>query len=497
MTTTGASYTTDLIYPSAFVFGQTPIYMQWAAAAASAPRALASKPFTYCDLGCGDGITLNVLAAEYPHASFVGVDLNAEHLALARKLAERAGHGNVSFQQSTFAALPAAGLPPMDFIAAHGVYSWIDESARHDLHAFVESHLKPGGLLCLHYASLPGAAVQDPLYHYFRLFAQRASGESVERFKAGFAELQKLRAHAGFFAAQPAAGQLLDSFKGHPVGQLAHEVLNRSPHSFYCHEVHDAMAALGLAYMGSGDLKFNHPDLMLSRSDHALFEEVTRDGGGRLRQAIFDLVLNTYARVDIFRKLDAKADANGNLDPELPPGRAGLRGIEDLYFRRIGIADSLEARRRASAAVAVDLASPLHSAVLEAVGPEDRTVAEVLQSERVRAFDRAAVEKAVAELFMMRYLNVLIAPTRRLVHRADRRYRLASPINSILLEGTSHVPGAVAFASPVLGSAVMLPAEVRRQLSAWLRGGIEASAPQFVTNLVPDLLRFGLLEEEV
>jgi trans-aconitate methyltransferase len=494
MTTPAAGYTTDLIYPSAFVFGQTPVYMQWAAASASAPRALASEPFTYCDLGCGDGITLNVLAAEYPNASFVGVDLNAEHLAYARKLSVRAGHANVSFLQSTFEGLPAAGLPPMDFIAAHGVYSWIDETARQDLHAFVRSHLKPGGLLCLHYASLPGSAVQDPLYHYFRLIADRAQGESVQRFTAGFAELQKLRPHAAFFQAQPVAGQLLDSFQGYPAAQLAHEVLNRNAHGFYCHEVHDAMASLGLAYMGSGDLKFNHPGLLMPRNDHAVFEEVTRGGGSRLRQTIFDLMFNTSARVDVFRRQDA--DAGASVDPDVRSGPTGLRGVENLYLRRIGPADNLEARRRASATVAADLASPLHSAVLDAVGEGERTIAEVLESASVRAYDRAAVELAVAELFMMRFLNVPIAPTRGLAWRADRRYRLAHAINSILLAETIHVPGPVAFASPVLGSAVMLPADVRRRLSAWLGHDTGGTDPQFVTNLVPDLLRFGLLEEE-
>lgn len=528
MTGREPGYTTDLIYPSAFVFGQTPVYMQWAAAAASAPRPLATEPFTYCDLGCGDGISLNVLAAEYPAASFVGVDLSAGHLAIATKLAERAGLRNVSFRQASFADLQGAGLPTMDFIAVHGVYSWIDERVRDELHAFVRSHLKPGGLLCLQYASLPGSTVHDPLYNYLRLFADRVSGESVQRFTAGFNELQKLRPHAAFFRAMPNAGALLDSFGDNPLGVLAHEVLNRSRHSFYCHEVHDAMAALGLAYMGSGDLKFNHPGLLMSRDAFALFEEVTRNGDRQLRQSALDLMLNTGSRVDVFRR--SGAGSTQGLTPAGSPtaGSSSLRGVENLYLLRVGTGDSLEARRRASASVAVDLASPLHTSVLEAVGPAGRTVAEVLAAPGLGAFDRAAVEKALAELVMIRSLNVLIAPARDLEYRADRRYRLASPINAILLDETLHVPKAVAFASPVLGSAVMIPVDTRLKLLAWLGGdlerawrilegagrrltdgrgsevtsferfrdGIGAAVPQFAASLVPELLRFGLLEEE-
>jgi hypothetical protein len=90
------------------------------------------------------------------------------------------------------------------------------------------------------------------------------------------------------------------------------------------------------------------------------------------------------------------------------------------------------------------------------------------------------------------------------------------------------VPKAVAFASPVVGSAVMIPVDTRLKLLAWLGGdlerawrivestgrrltdsrgsevtsferfrdGIGAAVPQFTASLVPEFLRFGLLEEE-
>ena len=466
--------------------------MQWAAAAASEPRALASASFTYCAFGCGDGIPLNVLAAEYPAATFVGIDGDAAQLELARTLAARAGLANVTFRQSSDAALAGSGLPPMDFIAAHGVYSRLDERARDELHAFVRSQLKPGGLLCLDYASLPGSALHDPLFHYLRLIAERIPGDSAHRFALGFGELDKLRPHAAFFRSQPNALAVLDSFGDQPPGLLARAASSRAPHSFYCHEVHDAMAGLGLAYMGSGEPRRNHPGLLLSRDAFAVFEEVTRGGDRQLRQLILDLILNTGSRVDVFRKSDAAADSTATATAR----RSKLRGVENLHLKRVGTADSLDSRRRASTAVAVDLASPLHTAVLEAVEAGGRTVAETLAAPGLQAFDGAAVEKALAELVMMRFLNLLIAPARALEYRADRRYRLASPINSILLDETIHLPQPVAFASPVLGYSLMIPIDARRRLSAWLGGDREAALPQFTASVVPDLLRFGLLEEE-
>ena len=51
-----AGYTVDLVYPSSFILGQTPLQMQWAAVVAGAPRGPLTDTFVYCDLGCGNGI---------------------------------------------------------------------------------------------------------------------------------------------------------------------------------------------------------------------------------------------------------------------------------------------------------------------------------------------------------------------------------------------------------------------------------------------------------
>ena len=520
MTSRDPGYTTDLLYPSNFIVSQAPLFLQWAAAAESAPRQLGSEPFNYCDLGCGDGLTLNVLATEYPAAHFVGVDINRNHLELGRKLAARAGLNNVSFVETSFRDLSKAGLPPMDFIAAHGIYSWIDEETRSALHAFVQSQLKPGGLFCLQYSCLPGTAIHDPLYHYLKAFADRVAGDSVQRFAAGRDVLQNLRQHAAFFQMLPQAGALMDTFSRNNPEQLAHDILNRNRHSLYSHQAHDVMASLGLRFTGSADLKLNHPELLMSRAAYAAFEEVTKHGDRRLRIATQDLMLNPSSRIDVFRKPDPELDAG--------PRPAGRRGIEGVWLKRTVGPDSIELRRRASANTAVDLASPLHSAVLDALGDRSALVPEVLQAAGLGQFDRAAVETAIAQLVMTRFINMLIAPTRELGYRADRRYRLASPINSILLDETIHSADAVAFASPVLGSALMIPVAVRLRMAAWLgrdlgviwaqlrrfnrgyldsrgrpvasleqfRSEIETHVPTFVANSVPELLRLGLLEED-
>ena len=510
-------YTLDLSYPSEFVFGQTPVHMQWAAAAAGAPMGPLVEPFSYCDLGCGDGVTLNVLAAEYPQASFTGVDLNAGHLERARALADRAGLGNVSYREASLADLDTIGLPQMDYIAVHGVYAWVDAPTRAAILEFVRSHLKPGGLVCVQYACLPSAVIHDPLCAYVRTFSARASGDSEERFRAGVATLREIMPFSRFFERNPQAAEIVERFGTDPPGQAAHDVLNRELHSFYFHEVHEALVSRGLEFMGSSNLKLNHPELMLTREAYAAYLRVVGNADRISGEETLDLLLNTSSRCDLFRRPDPEADRERRV-----PGLAGLGG---LYLQRAPFSGDAAARQRASKSCAIDLASGLHTAVLDALQEGSMTIEALLSTPALSVFNRADAEQGIAQLFMMRYLNVLIRPALRLDYDEKRRYQLAE-INSILLRERIAVPDAVAFASPVLGSALMIPPDQRLRLLAFLGGdlapvwqqfqkegrrviddrrravtsleqfsaGLRASLPAFRADALPELLRLGVLE---
>src|SRR5690348_7519426 len=70
-----------------------------------------SSGFDYCELGAGNGDTTAALAAANPGARFVGVDVNAEHVAFASGLGSRGGLDNLRFLELDFAELASAGLP--------------------------------------------------------------------------------------------------------------------------------------------------------------------------------------------------------------------------------------------------------------------------------------------------------------------------------------------------------------------------------------------------
>ena len=72
------------------------------------------KEFSYCELGCGFGVTTNGLAQLFPQGQFTGIDFNEKHIDAAHELAEESGISNVDFKALDFNELAAANLPQLN-----------------------------------------------------------------------------------------------------------------------------------------------------------------------------------------------------------------------------------------------------------------------------------------------------------------------------------------------------------------------------------------------
>jgi ubiquinone/menaquinone biosynthesis C-methylase UbiE len=482
--------------------------MQWAAVAAGAPAGLLTRPFDYCDLGCGNGSTLCLLAACYPEARFVGIDINAAHVELGRERAARAGIGNVRFVHASFADLESLDLPGLDYITAYGVYSWLSPDLQASVAAFARQRLRSGGLLALHYSSLPGSAIRDPLNFYLRALANAPSGGSAARFAGGLAALRKLAPIARFFERNPEAQALLQTMDKAPAAYVAHEVLNGQLHSFYGDELRARFLALGFSCLGSAHVLPDYPELLLSPAAFAAYRQLTRGTDSSFRDAVRDLMLNTSLRFDLFNKSGEASLLAGER----------LQGLGDLYLHRADVRNDSATRRSWSARSAVDLNGALYSTILDLATAPAVTLREVLASGELRSYPATDVERAIEHLFATGLLNVLVQRPIEIRYRSDRRYRLCSRLNTLWLEETLPSTGAEGIASTVLGSPLLLPPSARWQLMSLLgddverlwrasgstarmsleqfRGQVRAGMPAFVTDALPELLRLGIVEED-
>ena len=115
-----------------------------------------------CELGFGQGLTVNFLAAA-GGADWYGTDFNPSQAGFAQELAG-CSDTNVNLRDDSFQDFcRREELPEFDYIALHGIWSWISDKNRAVIVDFVGRKLKPGGVLYISYNTLPGWSGFMPL----------------------------------------------------------------------------------------------------------------------------------------------------------------------------------------------------------------------------------------------------------------------------------------------------------------------------------------------
>src|SRR5262245_21221487 len=252
----GAGYVTDTAYVHDFCRVQIPPLLSFAALAKGiAVPGGHGEPLTYCDLGCGQGFTANLIAAANPRAEVFAADFNPTHIASARGLASAAGLRNIQFREASFDDLLGDdALPSFDVIALHGVFSWISLQNRQTIVAFIRQRLKPGGHVYISYDKMPGWAGIAPLR---RVMVQQASSSAVSEvaLEQALTFADKLKElDARFYRMYPLVSVQLDRLRKLPRSYLAHELLTRNWQAFSFADVAAELADAKLTYLGSAYL---------------------------------------------------------------------------------------------------------------------------------------------------------------------------------------------------------------------------------------------------
>ncbi|WP_112662675.1 class I SAM-dependent methyltransferase [Microvirga flavescens] len=296
-------YVVDIGYTHGFYRELSPSFLSFAAAAQGIQvPGRAIEPLTYCELGCGQGFSTNLLAAAHPHIQFHATDFNPAHIAGAWELAKEAQLKNIAFYDDSFEEfLKRDDLPDFDFITLHGIYSWISPENRKTIVRFIRDKLKPGGLVYISYNAMPGWSATMPLR---RLLVEHAetvgSGSRSARIKASLEFASRLQAlNAQYFEKNPQVSKTLEKIKTHDPNYVAHEYFNRDLHPFYFCDVAEELAEAKLQWVGFAGLTEAIEELHLSQEQLQLLSEIDDVA---LRQTIRDHIINQQFRRDIFVK---------------------------------------------------------------------------------------------------------------------------------------------------------------------------------------------------
>ena len=264
-----------------------------------------NAPFAYCDLGCGQASTVAALAAANPEAAFWGIDFMPAHIARAEAFRSAAGITNLTLIEADIAALGRAGdpgLPRFDYIALHGLFSWVSDEVRAGIVAFIDRFLKPGGLVYLGYNALPGWTDALPLQKVLIEYAATQQGPSSARIGAATDFAMRMRAAGAAVLDTRLQDKLIPDSSGPEFLQrhhryLAHEFLNANWQPRFHIDVARELAAAKLEFVGSANPLENFTGIGLSDEAQEMLAAVPE---GPLRETLDDYFYMRRFRRDIF-----------------------------------------------------------------------------------------------------------------------------------------------------------------------------------------------------
>jgi SAM-dependent methyltransferase len=293
-------YATDVPYLRDFKPPLAPAWLDHVALVGGVRAPEREAGFAWCDLGCGQGVTANILAATHPRGSFHAIDAMPSHIDHARRLAGEAAIPNVSFHCVDFAAALDLDLPLFDYIVAHGVYTWVDAVNQRALLRFFDRRLKPGGLVYVSYNAMPGWARDLPFQRLMRELARGSSGDSATQVAAALEVVRALVA-VEVPALTPSfiVGELEQRPEDYTPAYLVHEFMPGAWQPLYVTEVRTAMQTIGLTPVGSATLIENHDPLVLSKNACEMVSAIADDN---LRELVRDFYLDQRFRCDVFAR---------------------------------------------------------------------------------------------------------------------------------------------------------------------------------------------------
>jgi SAM-dependent methyltransferase len=248
-------YVTGVGYTYGYYRETSPVYQRFCLLLRGLARDSPNDRAAHCELGFGQGVSVNINAAANP-GQYIATDFNPAHAAHARGLASHAGLNLRLYDDSFEQLLARDDLPQFDSISLHGVWSWVSRDNHRVITRFAARYLKPGGLFYISYNCFPGWAPAHPLRQLFALHDRYASGPAdiAQRIEAALKFSGALLAAGPLFARATAGlDERLKLISGQSRDYLAHEYFNRDWNCMYFTDVADALAEAKLEFASTAE----------------------------------------------------------------------------------------------------------------------------------------------------------------------------------------------------------------------------------------------------
>jgi len=425
---------TEPAYTSLYFPQQSPVSINYLAKRQNVAVPEIDAPFCYLDLGCGNGVTLNTLAASRLDCSFVGVDMMADHISNARVDAARGELSNVDYLELDFQGFLQHDAPQFDYITLHGVYSWVSEDERRNVRDIIARFLKPTGLVYVSYNTLPGAAVLAPLRDILRSYTDNLSGSLIERTREGLKYLKFLKDNdALYIRNNPVVGAAIDAMFQQDIRYVAHEYLADTHTALGVSDVADEMAEISLKFCCGARLGSVHAQRAHLRKFQGILDSRPDDVA---RESVKSVILNEKFRADIYARAD-------NMPGDNPAN-------SDFSSTVFGAAHLKTWQRRTPAR---ELTSDILK-IFDVASPGGLKLSDLSTIDELQSRTPEALSDLVHHLVTDEHLRPFAAPSIALTGEGDARYRIAHAYNRASLADRLITAGRCFLASEVLGDGI-------------------------------------------
>ncbi len=252
-----------------------------------------------CELGFGQGCSAAVHAATQPGIDWWGCDFAPAQAVFARDLVAASGAKANFFDDAFDEFAERPGMPEFDFVALHGVWSWVNDEARAKIVAFLRRKLKPGGLVYISYNAQPGWALPGPLRHLMKRHAETLGAPGLgpaANLDAALGAMQR------FFALDPVYSRLnpivterLEALVRQDRNYMVHEYMNRDWHPMWFADVEAKLSSAKLSFATSAYMADHVDELNLSGDMIAFLRGL---GDASLRETFRDFAVQAQFRRD-------------------------------------------------------------------------------------------------------------------------------------------------------------------------------------------------------
>ena len=271
------------------------------------------------ELGCSGGGNLIPLAARYPSASFLGVDLSERQVASGKETISALGLKNIDLRHADIAAIKP-GKVKFDYIICHGVFSWVPADVQDAIFRVIQENLAAQGVAYVSYNTYPGWKMREVIrdamiFHAGSLTDPKQKLDQARAMINFTQEVSDERTAFGKMLREEAAiiGTAPDYY-------LFHDHLEADNRPCYFREFIDRAQSNRLGYLGESSIA----DMAPQRFGEKVYGVLQQLSGGNIlaTEQYMDFFRNRTFRQTLLVHADTMKAVKRNLSPDLLRGFA-------------------------------------------------------------------------------------------------------------------------------------------------------------------------------